>query len=217
MQLERSISHNIKSQNYLENIKILIIEDDPYTQLLLNRIFTAANAEVFIAENGHKGLEKFFDYSPDLIVLDIMLPDINGYDVCARIREKSSVPIVMLTALYEEKEIIKGLDVGANDFLSKPFSQDLLLSHVQAVLRSSLYFNAWVNEVENWNSSIYYTKPHTYHKGLAETLAKTLGLRCRPAGIAGVGRPCVLHRVRRYCAGRHLAAFGNCGRRQHAV
>ena len=177
MQSERSFGHNKKSQNYLEDIKILVIEDDPYTQLLLNRIFIAADAEVFTAESGRVGLRKFFKHSPDLIVLDIMLPDIDGYDVCAKIREKSSVPIIMLTALNEEEDIIKGLDIGANDFLSKPFSQDLLLSHVQAVMRNSLQINTQIYDVVSWSSKVYYEKPRIYHKGLAETLAKTLGLR----------------------------------------
>jgi len=151
MQLEISYVHNMKSRNYLEDTKILIIEDDCDSQLLLSRIFTSAGAEVFIAENGHVGIKKFVDHAPDLIMLDIMMPDIDGYEVCARIREKSSVPIILLTALNQEEDIIKGLDVGANDYLSKPFSQALLLSHAQAVLRSSLHFH--VREADDMDFS----------------------------------------------------------------
>jgi len=126
------------SRSYLKDQTILIIEHDLDTQLLLSRIFLRAGGDVVIAENGGAGLRKFFDHMPSLVLLDVMLPDFCGYEVCAMIRKESSVPIIMLAASAQEKDIIQGLDAGANDFLSKPVSQSFLLSRSRAVLHSSL-------------------------------------------------------------------------------
>lgn len=138
---ENPIVQKKEARNYLEGTKILIIEDDCDSRLLLGQVFNTSKANVLMAENGYMGLKMVFDHAPDLVILDIMLPDIDGYTVCAMIREKSSVPIIMLTALDQEIDIIKGLDLGANDYLSKPFSQALLLSRTQAALRSSLHYH----------------------------------------------------------------------------
>jgi DNA-binding response OmpR family regulator len=127
--------------NFLKDQKILIIEDDPDTQVLLWHIFSGVGGEVIPAQNGFTGMQKFHNESVDLIILDIMMPDLNGYEVCARIRKKSNIPIIMLTVLDQENDIIHGLDAGANDFLSKPISRSLLLSRSRAVLRSSLRFH----------------------------------------------------------------------------
>lgn len=126
---------------YLKEQKVLIIEDDLDTLFLLSQIFLRAGGDIITAEKGDSGLQKVIDYTPDLVILDIMMPDMDGYEVCTRIRKKSSVPIIMLTALDQETDVIHGLDAGANDFLSKPISRSLLLSRSQAALRSSLRFH----------------------------------------------------------------------------
>lgn len=115
--------------------KILIIDDDHDVQRINEKIFRNAGASVDVASNGAEGIRKFFLDKPDLIILDIMMPELDGFEVCGRIRQVSSVPVIMLTALNSEEEIIRGLDSGADDFLSKPFSPDILLAHARAVFR----------------------------------------------------------------------------------
>lgn len=115
--------------------KILIIDDDRDVQRINEKFFRAAGATVELASNGAEGIRKFFLDKPDLVILDIMMPELDGFDVCSRIRQVSSVPIIMLTALNSNEEIIRGLDTGADDFLSKPFSPDVLVAHARAVLR----------------------------------------------------------------------------------
>lgn len=116
--------------------KILIIEDDTAILRGLQDNFLAEGYEVFTALDGLDGLESAFSNHPDLIVLDIMLPKVNGYEVCQRLRNLGSqVPIVMLTAKGEEDEVCLGLDVGADDYLTKPFSMKELLSRVKSILR----------------------------------------------------------------------------------
>jgi len=88
-----------------------------------------------VATNGSEGMRKFFIEKPDLVILDVMMPEMDGYEVCTRIRQVSSVPVIMLTALNSEEEIIRGLESGADDFLSKPFSPDILLARANAILR----------------------------------------------------------------------------------
>jgi len=141
MQQKTNSIPNYDQQNYLKDQKILIIEDDLDTLFLLSQIFLRTGGDIITAENGDAGLKKVFEHKPDLVVLDIMMPDLDGYEVCIRIRRKSNVPIIMLTALDQENDIIHGLDAGANDFLSKPVSRSLLLSRSQAALRSSLRFH----------------------------------------------------------------------------
>ena len=102
--------------NFLKDQKILIIEDDPDTQVLLWHIFSGVGGEVIPAQNGFTGMQKFHNESVDLIILDIMMPDLNGYEVCARIRKKSNIPIIMLTVQDQENDIIHGLDAGTMIF-----------------------------------------------------------------------------------------------------
>jgi DNA-binding response OmpR family regulator len=115
--------------------KILLIDDDSDVQRINSRFFQHAGATVDTASNGAEGIRKFFLDKPDLVILDIMMPEMDGFEVCSRIRQVSSVPVIMLTALNSDEEIIRGLDSGADDFLSKPFSPDVLVAHARAVLR----------------------------------------------------------------------------------
>ena len=115
---------------------ILIIEDDPTLLLALADNFEFDGYAVQTASDGEKGLELAFDASPDLIVLDIMLPEINGYEICRRVREGGlEMPIIMLTAKGQDSEIILGLNLGADDYVTKPFSMAELLARADALLR----------------------------------------------------------------------------------
>lgn len=115
--------------------KILVIDDDMDVQRITERTFRSSGAIVDMASNGPDGIRKFFMDRPDLIILDIMMPELDGFEVCSRIRQVSSVPVIMLTALNSEEEIIRGLDSGSDDFISKPFSPDILVARARAILR----------------------------------------------------------------------------------
>ena len=115
--------------------KILIIDDDPDVLHLVSLIFKKAGAHVMTAMDGLEGMGKLFTFHPDLITLDVMMPGANGFDVCRRIRQVSDVPIILLTALNQEVDMLRGLEAGADDFLSKPFNPDILLARARAVLR----------------------------------------------------------------------------------
>ncbi len=117
--------------------RILIVDDEPrYLRLLEANLLTKDKEyEVFTAMDGEEALESFSANPVDLILLDVMLPHMDGFAVCQRIRQFSNVPIIMLTAKGEEQDRVRGLDVGADDYLVKPFSVMELLARVRAVLR----------------------------------------------------------------------------------
>jgi len=116
--------------------KILIIEDekDMVTGLKFN--LEARDYTVFAAYEGEEGYQMALDKQPDLVILDIMLPKLNGYEVCKKLKvEVAELPIIMLTAKSQEAEIVTGLDLGADDYITKPFSVLELLARINAVLR----------------------------------------------------------------------------------
>src|SRR5436305_8571122 len=117
--------------------KILIIEDEEGIIHLLNLYLKDAGYEVIIARDGADGLALHAREHPDLIILDIMLPAIDGFEVCRRIRAWSKTPILMLTARGSEDDRIEGLELGADDYLVKPFSPRELVSRGRALLRST--------------------------------------------------------------------------------
>ncbi|MGC9356423.1 MAG: response regulator transcription factor [Anaerolineae bacterium] len=115
--------------------RILIVEDEPrYVQAIKVNLETSGY-ETLVAENGIRALEMVALEEVDLILLDIRLPGIDGFEVCKRIRKFSSVPIIMITARVDEVDKVKGLDEGADDYVTKPFSAKELLARVRAVLR----------------------------------------------------------------------------------
>jgi DNA-binding response OmpR family regulator len=118
--------------------RILVVDDEPRYLRLLEANLLTKDYEVFTATNGEEALDFFSNFPVDLILLDVMLPSMDGFAVCQRIRQFSNVPIVMLTAKGEEQDRIRGLDVGADDYLVKPFSVLELLARVRAVLRRAL-------------------------------------------------------------------------------
>ena len=118
--------------------QILIIEDEPDIQELLSFNLDNNGYKVYTASNGEKGLEVARKEHPDLILLDLMLPGIHGLDVCRIIKsdqETSGISIIMLTALGQEEDIIKGLETGADDYVTKPFSLQVLEARIKSVLR----------------------------------------------------------------------------------
>lgn len=117
--------------------KILVVEDDLSIQALLHDFLEEAGHSVVLASDGVDALAKYSREPFDLVLLDIMLPKIDGYGVCEVIRQKSDVPVIMLTALDSEQNQIKGLDLQADDYITKPFSMPVLLRKIAAVLRRS--------------------------------------------------------------------------------
>ena len=118
-------------------IKILIIEDDPSIGKLLRRSLILEGYDTELVIDGFKGLNAFSEDEPDLVILDLMLPGIDGIEVCKRLREVSTVPILMLTARDMVEDRVLGLDSGADDYVTKPFDPDELLARVRALLRRS--------------------------------------------------------------------------------
>ncbi|MBP5342537.1 response regulator transcription factor [bacterium] len=114
--------------------KILIIEDEMKYAYILERFFTSDDYEVTIAFDGMSGLQKFKETDPDIICLDIMLPKMDGWEVAKRIREVSNVPIIMMSALSEDGDILKGYGLHVDDYVTKPFRTPILLAKVNNIL-----------------------------------------------------------------------------------
>jgi DNA-binding response OmpR family regulator len=117
--------------------RVLIVDDEPRYLRLLEANLRTEGYEVATAQDGVQAVDIFSSQPIDLILLDIMMPRMDGFSTCQRIREYSNVPIIMLTAKGEEQDRVRGLDLGADDYLVKPFSATELLARVRAVLRRS--------------------------------------------------------------------------------
>ena len=115
--------------------RILLVDDEPLIVDSLSYSLEREGFEVHSAMDGNQALESVEEFNPDLIVLDLLLPDISGFEVCRRLRENHTPPVIMLTALGEEIDRVQGLEVGADDYLAKPFSFRELLARVRATLR----------------------------------------------------------------------------------
>ncbi len=115
--------------------KILVVDDEQSIMNIIAYNLKKEGYKVVCAEDGEIALEVFRKEKPDLVILDVMMPKIDGYDVCKKIREKSPVPIIMLTARADEVDKVLGLEIGADDYVTKPFSNRELLARVKAHLR----------------------------------------------------------------------------------
>jgi DNA-binding response OmpR family regulator len=115
--------------------RILVVEDDRRIAELVRLYLRNDGHDVLLAANGRDGVRLAAEESPDVIVLDLMLPGMHGRDACLAIRRRSAVPIIMLTALDDERDVIEGLDVGADDYITKPFNPNVLVARVRAALR----------------------------------------------------------------------------------
>lgn len=116
-------------------MKILIIEDNEQIVDVLTRYLKEANYETAVVYDGKEALPYFTTHSADFILLDIMLPHVNGFEICQQIRERSTVPIIMITAKTEDADRILGLEVGADDYVIKPFSPKEVLYRIKAIMR----------------------------------------------------------------------------------
>jgi two-component system response regulator ResD len=117
------------------NIKVLIIEDEEKMRDLMKIAFKKESIETYEAVDGKQGLSMFKDNNVDIVVLDIMLPEIDGWTVCREIRRNSNVPIILLTARGEEFDKLFGFELGADDYIVKPFSPKELVARIKALLR----------------------------------------------------------------------------------
>jgi len=116
--------------------RILVVDDEAPIQRILRRNLTVSGYEVLLADNGKQALEMVRLHQPDLILLDLCMPgELDGLDVCARVRESSRIPIIVLSAVTEERKKVRALDLGADDYLTKPFGNDELQARVRACLR----------------------------------------------------------------------------------
>lgn len=115
--------------------RILIVDDEPRYVRSLQVILDSSGYETLGATNGANAVALVASDQPDLVLLDVIMPKLDGVDVCQRIRQFSQVPIIMLTALAQKSSVVKGLDAGADDYVTKPFSTDELLARVKAALR----------------------------------------------------------------------------------
>src|SRR5579872_5508064 len=113
---------NVPGLTTMTPASVLIIEDDPALLRGLKDNFETQGYQVRTANNGRKGLDMLLKTPPDLVLLDLMLPSVNGYEICRAARGKLEMPIIMLTAKGQEEDIVRGLELGADDYVTKPFS-----------------------------------------------------------------------------------------------
>ena len=118
-------------------MKVLIVDDEKRIVDGVRKYFEQAGFDVLAAYDGISGLKMAIKENPDLLILDLMLPGINGLDICREVRKDSNVPIIMLTARVEESDKLVGLELGADDYVTKPFSPRELVARARAVLRRS--------------------------------------------------------------------------------
>ena len=122
-------------EKLLQNKKILVIDDDKALCQNLEIGLARQGALVSSANNGQSGLKKFYEAPPDLVILDLRMPEMDGWEACRLIRMVAQTPIIMLTSVAQEHEVVRGLRKGADDYVTKPFSHDILLARVEAILR----------------------------------------------------------------------------------
>ncbi len=121
--------------------KVLIVEDETKLARFVELELKHEGYEVFVANDGRSGIESYFEHEPDIILLDLMLPQLNGIEVCRRIRKESNVPIIMLTAKGEVMDKVLGLDNGADDYIAKPFAIEEVLARIRVALRHTTINN----------------------------------------------------------------------------
>ena len=134
--------------------KILVVDDEASIVTMLAYNLKKEGYDVVTAEDGEVALEKFESENPDLLLHDIMMPKMDGYEVCRKIREKSNVPIIMLTARADEVDKVVGLEMGADDYVTKPFGNRELIARVKANLRRSDIAPVTNNEKDG-NNQVY--------------------------------------------------------------
>ncbi len=134
--------------------RILLIEDDVGLAEFIQYQLQREGYEVVVAYQGSEGLRQVAQSQPDLIILDIMMPEMDGWEVCQRLREVSNVPIIFTTALGAESDVVRGLEMGADDYLVKPFGPKELVARIQAVLRRHLQRQPVSSEYRNGRMTV---------------------------------------------------------------
>lgn len=137
------------------NEKILVVDDEINLLNVIKDYLLLETYEVYTANRGNMALDLFYEIDPDFIILDLMLPDISGEEICKIIRKESNVPILMLTAKSSEDAKVNGLYIGADDYLTKPFSPRELVGRVRAILRRSKG-STFLSDVLEYNSGDLY-------------------------------------------------------------
>ncbi len=121
--------------NELKGKKVLIIDDDETICSMVQFMMRNAGAEVQTVRDSTKALREMYAFQPDLILLDILMPHVDGWELCRQIRQLADVPIIMLSALQQPEDVVRGLETGADDYVTKPFRHDVLVARAAAVLR----------------------------------------------------------------------------------
>ena len=134
--------------------KILVIEDEKNIQNIIKEFLESAKYEVNTADDGLEGINLIQNNNYDLVLLDIMMPKIDGFVVCEMIRKNSNVPIIILTALTDEESQLKGFDKLADDYITKPFSMPVVLKHIEAIFRRTENINKKVDVLKYKNISL---------------------------------------------------------------
>jgi two-component system KDP operon response regulator KdpE len=142
--------------------RILIIDDDPDIAKLLTALLKPQGFVVYQACDGREGLKSAYELHPDLIILDVMMPIMDGWDVCTRLRELTDAPILMLTARSAESDMLRSFTLGADDFMSKPFSRAELEARVRALLRRKKNHNGnGSSEVSHYTDKVLHINLET--------------------------------------------------------
>lgn len=134
--------------------KILMIEDDLECIKLVETILANKGYNTFSATTGREGLKMAYELHPDLIILDVMLPDMDGFEVCTRLRELSDVPILMLTARGAQSDLLRGFSAGVDDYVRKPFSREELVARLGALLRRRQMSNGNHNIITHYTDGV---------------------------------------------------------------
>lgn len=134
---------------------ILLVEDEPKLANVIRKYLEASNLDCHWDADGHSAIKSAREFQPRLIILDLNLPDIDGINVCQQIRQFSDIPILMLTARSDEINKISGLDAGADDYVTKPFSPNELMARVRAMLRRSSFSPATAHDGLTLNKDTY--------------------------------------------------------------
>ncbi|KAA3656370.1 MAG: DNA-binding response regulator [Chloroflexi bacterium] len=121
----------------MRNKKILIVDDDIFIRRMVEEAFLQEKAKIITAANGHEGLQKFFAERPELVILDVVMPYVDGWEALRQIRNLSNTPVIMLTSLKDDADIVRGLEDGAIDFVTKPFSPKVLVARARAAIRQT--------------------------------------------------------------------------------
>ena len=132
-----------KGWNVMNDLKILVVDDESRMRKLVKDFLIKQGYTVIEAENGEEAIEKFYvNKDIALVILDVMMPKMNGWEVCKELRKESKVPIVMLTAKSDESDELMGFDLGADEYISKPFSPKILVARVDSILRRTNQFDS---------------------------------------------------------------------------